>query len=180
MSLEKIKKTILDEANNKSNEIKSEYKTKANAVLEENKKEVEHITTKKEDEIINEVALFQKNSIAKEKLALKSKYLERREEIFNSLLDDALKNLTQNEIETYMKKVLDENKDLFTGKVNITCEKKFTKFVEDNAKFKNFKVSESEKFILESEGTKVNASLNNLIERKKSLLRQGALRVLGV
>ncbi len=182
MSLEKIKQKILDEAKEASEKTKSVYQEKVDEIVSDNKKEMETISQKKDDEINAEIVLFKKNAIARQKLSLQSKYLVRREEIFNSLLTDALKSVDANLVKEYMKTVLDENKDL-SGKVTVTCSKEYIEFVNSNTKFSNFEVIESkdDSFTIASDsGLRINGSLNALVERKKSELRQGAIKALGV
>ena len=192
--LEKIKQKIMADAKTNVKKIMDETKKEADKINEANKSNAEAYKKKAQEKLKSDVKLFINKTMAQARLKSRRVYLEKREKLMESLIEDVLTKFERKskDYEEYIEKILANNLSYLMGDVSIFCNKKDHSLVKslvdnikrgDESKISNIKIKEADiigGLILEdSEGKRINESIDSKFERVKQKIRKEIIKLLG-
>ena len=192
--LEKIKQKIMEDAKTIVKEIMNAAKKESDKINETNKSNAEAYKKRAQEKLKSDVKLFINKTMAQARLKSRRVYLEKREKLMESLIEHVLTKFERKskDYEKYLETIIAKNLKYLTGDVSIFCNKKDLSLVKsldekikkaDDSKISNIKIKEADiigGLILEdSEGKRINESIDSKFERVKQKIRQDVIKLLG-
>lgn len=190
--LQKIKQKITSDAEKTVKGIMDEAKKEAGKINEANKKQADDHRKRSEDRLKSEINLFINKTMAQARLKSKREYLEKREKLMENIISQALTKFDRKskQYSQYIESVLEKNLLSLKGDVSIICNKSDVALVKskiEKMKLQNInKIKIKESLIPgglvfeDSEGKKINESIESKFERTKQTIRQRVIKTLGV
>lgn len=192
--LQKIKQKIKEDAEKNVKQIVGEAQKEVNIINEANMKEAEAYKDKAEEKLKLDVKLFINKTLAQARLKSRRACLEKREKLMTGIIEEVLAKFNRNskEYKQYMEKIIAEDLNCLAGDVTMFYNKKDLNLVKslagrakenpENPQIKNIKIKESQLIgglILEdSEGKRINKSIDSKFDRTKQKIRQGVIKIL--
>jgi vacuolar-type H+-ATPase subunit E/Vma4 len=184
--IEKIKGKIIADANTEIRSINREIEAQIDDVKRDNSSIIDDIKKDRQKEKEREIKLLQDKTLAQARLKVKRKYLETREALINSYIENGAKAALKDEgYKTFIEDILKNDKDLLGEGITIYCNANDKDIVKRAAGKVNMKADVKETdidggVILEDkEGKRINESMVSVLERKRDELRQKVIEILG-
>lgn len=171
-NLEKIKNKILKQAEKQSKEIWDIADKEIKSIQKKNKEELDKIKKAGDKEIKNAVKVFKDKTLAQARLKAKSEFLEKREEMMQSIITDAVKSLEKRPKE-YQDFIKNSIKKLDLGKITIYGNKEDKELIKKADSSITFKETDILGIIVEdNKQRKIDLTIPTLLNIKINEIRQ--------
>ena len=184
----KIKEKIISDAKKKAEKLLSEADVTSRQNTEAAKQEAEKLKKAERKKIELEVKLMIDKGIALARLNARKAFIKKREELINSIIDEALSNIRKSsKYASFLTKVFKENAKFLEGNITVYCDEADLKLVKESLKKAGLKADVNPSnvsngsggiIIEDSTGKRIEETIQARLERNRDEIRKAVAEFL--